>query len=98
MKKILCLLVILLFSSIGLSVGRAEELAKFQGVVTAVNSNGNRPGLSFTAVDAENHVKMFYISTLKHLDLGDWVALTYQRSDKFPLTVTRIKFSQPKRK
>jgi hypothetical protein len=69
--------------------------AVFCGTVTAVNSNDNKPGVSFTAVDAEGQVKMFYISSLEHLDPNDRVSLRYVPSSLWPLNVTTIKFLPP---
>lgn len=96
MKKILFVLV-LAAGMMRPCEGRAEEkeILSFQGTVTAVNSNLNRPDRSFTAVDAEGKVKMFYISSLSHLDQGDRVVLHYLSGQKFPLNVTSIKFLPP---
>lgn len=75
---------------------RADEATlPWQGTVTAVDSNGNRPGRSFTAVDAGGKIKVFYISTLSNLKVGSRVELHYLPSDKYPLVVTRIRFLQP---
>lgn len=82
----------------GLMIAPAEahsKLVPFRGEVTAVNSNGYKPGLSFTAKDANGRVKMFYIASLKHLDVNDRVVLKYADSDRFPLNVHTIKFLQP---
>jgi hypothetical protein len=76
--------------------GSATDATHFQGRVTAVNSNANRPGLSFTAVDSQGHIKMFYISTLENLEINDRVELTCKGSDKFPIEVVRIRFLSPK--
>lgn len=76
-------------------IGFAEELAHFTGRVTAVDVNQNNQMRCFTAVDEQGQVKIFKISSLKHLDVNDRVIVTYQISDKFPLIVTRIRFLQP---
>jgi hypothetical protein len=69
--------------------------AQFSGTVTAVNSNDNAPGYSFTAVDREGKVKMFRIDSLAHLDLRDRVVVTYSKSDKFPIRANTVKFLAP---
>lgn len=86
----LMLVVALGISSVS-TVCAAEPVA-WQGTVTAVNSNGNRPGRSFTAVDAEGHVKFFYISSLDYLKQGSRVELHYLPAETYPLVVTRIRF------
>ncbi len=90
--------IVLVVSMAFLQAGPSEErsgVISFKGRVTAVDSNANRPGFSFTAVDSEGRVKMFYIDNLKHLDLNDRVELHYRNTGKFPLSVTRIRFLQP---
>lgn len=71
--------------------------SKFQGTVTAIRSQADHAERSFTALNEEGHVKMFIISSLEHLDVGDRVELTYQASDKFPLRVIRVRFLEPRR-
>jgi hypothetical protein len=97
MKRTLSLVLAIAALSLGslLPVSAEETTQHWEGTVTAVNSNGNRPGRSFTAVDAEGQVKIFYISSLKYLNVGDRVSLSYITSKTFPYTVTRIKFSLP---
>lgn len=84
-----------LFSGPTVETEANSEMIKFQGEVTAVNSNNNRPGVSFTAIDRSGQVKMFYIASLNNLDLRDRVELTYKASGKFPLEVVRIRFLSP---
>lgn len=81
----------------GLTAGAAfaGSIRSFKGEVTAVDSNANAPGVSFTARDAEGHIKMFQISTLEYLDPGDRVVLKYYEGDVFPLLVKTIKFLRP---
>lgn len=74
----------------------AKEV-RWQGTVTAVDSNANKEGRSFTAVSKDGQVKMFYIQSLKHLDIGDRVVLSYIDANRFPLNVTTVKFLPPKR-
>ncbi len=71
------------------------KLSPFEGVVTAINSNMNEEGRCFTAWDAEGRVKVFSISSLKDLDVGDHVTLKYWASDRYPLKVKTIQFRQP---
>jgi hypothetical protein len=66
--------------------------ARFSGVVTAVDTNGNVEGRCFTAHAEDGTVKVFCISTLEDLDVGDRVELTYEKSDRFPLMVKRVRF------
>ncbi len=102
MKSVLSLFVLIAVSFLFLLAGPTIDESpisgtfQFKGRVTAVNSNENRPGLSFTAVDAQGQVKMFYISSLQHLNLQDRVELTCKASEKFPLEVIRIRFLSPK--
>ena len=102
MKSVFILFVFLGISVLSLLGGPTIEentaagTFQFKGRVTAVNSNGNRPGLSFTAVNDQGQVRMFYISTLEHLELQDRVELTCKASEKFPLEVIRIRFLSPK--
>lgn len=77
------------------STAYAAEPVAWQGTVTAVNSNGNRPGHSFTAVDANGQVKFFHISTLEYLKVDSRVELRYLPGNTFPLEVTRIRFLPP---
>ena len=87
-----------LFAGPTIEENTSADTFQFKGRVTAVNSKENRSGLSFTAVDEQGQVKMFYISSLKHLDLQDRVELTCKASEKFPLQVIRIRFLEPKSK
>ena len=77
------------------STACAAEPVAWKGTVTAVDSNGNRPGHSFTAVDAAGQVKFFHISTLEYLKVGSRVELRYEPGATFPLEVTRIRFLLP---
>ncbi|MES2307634.1 MAG: hypothetical protein V4507_02140 [Verrucomicrobiota bacterium] len=92
-----CFLMNPLFAGPDVETGSSSGADHFYGRVTAVNSNGNRPGVSFTAVNDQGQIKMFYISSLKDLDLNDRVELTYKASEKFPLEVTRIRFLNPQK-
>ncbi len=77
------------------AISQAVEPIHWEGTVTAVNSNGNRENRSFTAVDANGQVKIFYISTLEYLKVTDRVSLSYLPGKTFPYVVTRIKFLPP---
>lgn len=70
---------------------------KFQGTVTAIRSQADHSERSFTARNSEGLIKMFIISSLDHLEVGDRVELTYEASEKFPLRVTRVRFLEPRR-
>jgi hypothetical protein len=69
--------------------------AQFKGTVTAVDSNDNVRGYSFTAVCSEGKVKIFKIDNLAHLDLRDRVVVTYSKADKFPIRANTVKFLPP---
>jgi hypothetical protein len=91
MKKPFLLLIAALILSLP-----SSPAATFRGTVTAVDSNGNAPGYSFTAADADGKIKMFRISNLKHLDLNDRVIVTYpDNTSVFPIAATRVKFLPP---
>ena len=64
----------------------------FEGVVTAVDSNGNYPEHCFTAISDDGLAKVFRISSLKDLDVGDRVSLQYVESDVYPQMVKSIRF------
>jgi len=73
----------------------ATGTERFEGTVTAIDTQLNYPGRVFSAIDADGVFKMFEISSLEHLDVGKRVTLEYRPADSFPLVVTRIQFHQP---
>lgn len=103
MKMLFALLSVILFSlgaaraDDALASDGANKVLGFSGVVTAVDSNGNAPGLCFTAQDFEGKVKVFRISTLDDLAVGKRVELKYDGSDHYPLTVRTIRFLPPEK-
>ena len=74
----------------------AGATQSFEGVVTALGPNADDPDHTFTAISDDGLAKVFRISSLKNLDLGDRVTLKYLEGDTYPQTVQTIAFHQPR--
>lgn len=63
----------------------AGDSDTFTGNITALDSNGYDPGKCFTAVDDNGIVKVFRVSSIDNLNVGDRVRLSYKESATYPL-------------
>lgn len=79
-------------SNLELDGGRLGAAQSFSGVVTALGPIADDPDHTFTAISDEGLAKVFRISSLQNLDVGDRVSLQYTESDVYPMSVTSIQF------
>ena len=78
--------------NLGLEGGRLGATQPFAGVVTALGPNADDPEHTFTAIADDGTAKVFRISSLKNLDVGDHVTLQYVEGDAYPMEVKAIQF------
>lgn len=63
----------------------------FEGVITALDSNGHHPGKCFTAINDQGIVKVFLAPSLDELATGERVELKYRDGAVYPLKAWDIR-------